>query len=255
MRRLFFVLIAFTLFYNPVFSWGPQGHKLIALIARSQLDHSVIENVNYYLENTTWEEAACWMDEKLNEPKYDYMKPWHFISFSKDKTYVQNVKEQNVVNKIEYCLRMLQYRSLQSVETINETLKLLFHLVADIHQPLHCGYPEDNGGADVRVIIVQKETTLHKLWDAEIIKDRKMDMWYYAKVLVGMKLGAKGRAEMERTDVVKWVNESRALLPDIYKINDGRIDQKYIDQFTPIVEVQLVKAGLRLATILNKYFK
>ncbi len=254
-KRVFYIFtVCFLLCSAPMFSWGPQGHKLVALIARSQLSDNVIETVNYYLKGTSWEEAACWMDEVQSNPKYDYMKPWHYVNIEKDKTYVQT-KEVNVVNKLEFCIRMLQYRSFQSEETINETLKLLFHLIGDIHQPLHCGYEEDKGGNTVHLYLVQKETNLHKLWDSEIIRERKMDIWYCAKVLVGMKLTDKGRKEIEKVDVLKWLNESRSLLPDVYKIAGGKIDQKYIDMNAPHVEQQLVKAGLRLAAILNQYFK
>jgi hypothetical protein len=70
-----------------------------------------------------------------------------------------------------------------------------------------------------------------------------------------MKLSDKKRTEIEKTDVIKWMNESRALLTEVYKINGGKIDQKYIDANAPVVEAQLIKAGLRLAAILNQYFK
>lgn len=255
MKRLFFVLIIGFLFQSmTVTAWGSQGHKLVALIARSQLSDAVIETVNYYLKGMSWEEAACWMDDVKDNSKYEYMKPWHYINIGKDKTYVQT-KDQNIVNKLEFYLRMLQYRSLQSEEMIHESLRMLFHLIGDIHQPLHCGYAEDNGGTTVQLYLVQKETNLHKVWDSEIIHEKKMDIWYCAKVLVGMKLTEKKRAELEKTDIVKWLNESRALLPEVYKISGSKIDQKYIDASAPLVEVQLVKAGLRLAAILNQYFK
>lgn len=254
MKRIFCFLIILLGLQQHVYGWGPQGHKLVALIARSQLSDNVIETVNFYLKGMSWEDAACWMDEMQDNSKYDYMKTWHYINIPKDKTYVQT-KEQNVVTKLEFCIRMLQYRSFQSEETINESLKLLFHLIGDIHQPLHCGYEEDKGGNTVHLYLVQKETNLHKLWDSEIIRERKMDMWYCAKVLVGMKLTDSKRKEIEKVDVVKWLSESRSLLPDVYSISGGKIDQKYIDLNAPHVERQLIKAGLRLAAILNQYFK
>lgn len=237
-----------------LWAWGPQGHKLIVQIARSQLDNNIVETVNYYLNGTSWDDAACWMDEVQSNSKYDYMKPWHYVNVEKDKTYVQT-KEQNVVTKLEFCIRMIQYRSLQSEEAIKETLKILFHLIGDIHQPLHCGYEEDKGGNNVHLYLVQKETNLHKLWDSEIIREKKIDMWYCAKALIAMNLTNQKRMEMEKIDVIKWMNESRSLLPEVYKVGTGKVDQKYIDSSAPIVEGQLIKAGLRLAAILKQYFK
>lgn len=238
----------------PAFSWGPQGHRLVVQIARSQLDANVIETVNYYLKGTTWEEAAVWMDEVQSNPKMDYMKTWHYINIPKDKVYVPS-KEPDVVNKIDYCLRMIQYRTYQAPDVIAETIKILFHLVGDIHQPLHCGYAEDRGGNDVELYMIQKETNLHRVWDSELIQERRMDMWYCAKVLVGMKLSDKKRAEIQKTNIPGWLQESRALLPEVYKFTGNRLDQKYVDSNIKVVEYQLVKAGLRLAAILNQYFK
>lgn len=248
-----FVCVFVCLSY-PAFSWGPQGHRLVALIARSQLEHSVIENINYYLKGVSWEEAANWMDQVQNEPKYDYMKTWHYVNVARDKTYV-TTKDNNVATRLEYCLRMLQYRAYQTEEVVHETLKQLFHLIGDIHQPLHCGYEEDRGGNDMKVYLILKETNLHKLWDSDIIENKRMDMWHCAKALVGMKLTDKKRADIEKTDVTAWVDESRSLLPTVYATNGNRVDQKYVDANAPVVEAQLIKAGLRLAAILNKYFK
>lgn len=238
----------------PAYSWGPQGHKLVALIARSQLDASVIETIDFYLKGTSWEDASTWMDDIQTNPKYDYMKPWHFVNIPKDKTYVPT-KEPNVVNKLEYCIRMLQYRAFQSEESVGETLKCLFHLVGDIHQPLHCGYAEDKEGSELRLYLVQKETNLHKVWDWEIIHEKKMDIWYCAKVLVGMKLTARKKEEIEKIEVLTWLNETRALLPEVYKFSGNKIDQRYVDVNAVHIETQIIKAGLRLAAILNKYFK
>lgn len=240
--------------FSRAWAWGPQGHRLVALIARSQLDREVISNVDYYLRGLSWEEAATWMDDIQREPKYEYMKTWHYINIEKDKTYVQT-KDNNVVNKLEYCMRMIQFKAYQTEETMHETLKILFHLVGDIHQPLHCGYEEDRGGNTIHLYLVQKETNLHKVWDSEIISNKNMDIWYLAKKLVGMRLTTKKRADIDKIDVVAWMNESRVLLPAVYATNGNKIDQKYVDANSPIVETQLIKAGLRLAAILNKYFK
>lgn len=244
-----FFLISFSF---PSLAWGPQGHILVALIARSQLSAEVISNVDFYLKGMTWEEAATWMDDRVMNQKYEEMKPWHFALH--DKTLV-NTKTPNLLNKLEFCIRMLQYRTLQSDESIHENLKLLFHLIGDLHQPLHVGYERDNGGADVNVYLIQKETTLYKLWEKEIIREKQMDIWYLAKSLVGMNLPDKRRADIEKLDLTRWMMETRMLIPEVYKINGGKLDQSYVDLNASRVELQLIKAGLRLASLLNKYFK
>lgn len=253
-RKLLIVLSLITLLVQPAVAWSPQGHILVALIARSQLSSEVISNVNFYLKGMTWEEAACWMDDRVLNPKAEETKTWCFALVDKDKTYVQS-KEPNLINKLEFCIRILQYRTLQSDESIHENLKLLFHLLGEIHQPLHCGYVSDRGGEEIDLYLIQKETNLFRLWDKEIIKEKKMDIWYLAKSLVGLNMSVKRKADIEKLDVMHWMQESRLLLPEIYKINGGKVDQLYVDMNAPRVEMQLIKAGLRLAALLNKYFK
>lgn len=194
------------------------------------------------------------MDDVQDNPSYDYIKPWHFVYVEKGKQYVPT-RDANLVNKLEYCLRMLQLKPYQTEQTMHETLKLLFHLVGDIHQPLHCGYPEDEGGQKIPLYIVMKETTLHRVWDSDIISSKKMGIWYMAKIIMSTNFTEKKIAELEKTDVIAWMNESRTLLPAIYNYNGKMLDPKYLEMNSPVVEQQLIKAGLRLAAILNRYFK
>jgi hypothetical protein len=248
------IVFLLTLLSLPGYAWGPQGHRLVALIARSQLDHEVISTIDYYLKGTSWEEAATWMDDVEMDPGTEDMTPWHYIYIGKDKTYVKT-KEENIINRLEFCLRMLEFRIYQPEESVQTLLKVLFHLVGDIHQPLHCGYEEDQGGRTIPLYLIQKETNLHRVWDTDIISNKNMDMWYLAKVLIGMKLPEQKRQELEKTDVVAWMQESRLLLPSVYALQGKKLDQQYIDNNAPLVEQQLIKAGLRLAAILNRYFK
>ena len=223
------------------------------MIAKSQLDRATIELIDFYLQGSTWEEAACWMDNVSTNPKYKSFIPCHFVYFPKDKTYTKT-KDENGINKLDYCMRMLQYRKLQSKETMNEIVKLIFHIIGDLHQPFHCGYPEDKVGFDYKVKFLNKESNLNAVWSDQIISEKKIDMWTCTNYLVGMNLTKKKREEVEKIDFVAWMLESRALLPNAYKITNGNIDKKYIDLNTAVIEEQLIKAGLRLASVLKMAF-
>ena len=119
----------------------------------------------------------------------------------------------------------------------------------------HTVYRQNKNLCNLDLYLIQKETNLFRLWDKEIIKEKKMDIWYLAKSLVGLNMSVKRKADIEKLDVMHWMQESRLLLPEIYKINGGKVDQLYVDMNAPRVELQLIKAGLRLAALLNKYFK
>ena len=53
-------------------------------------------------------------------------------------------------------------------------LKVIFHLIGDLHQPLHTGYASDRGGNTKSVRYFNKSTNLHYVWDELIIKSEKI---------------------------------------------------------------------------------
>ncbi len=55
--------------------------------------------------------------------------------------------------------------------------------------------------------------------------------------------------------MVEWHTESRAYLKEVYDYPKDGINEAYIDKSLPIIEKQLVIAGLRLASVLNETFK
>ncbi|WP_396187604.1 S1/P1 nuclease [Flavobacterium sp.] len=44
-------------------------------------------------------------------------------------------------------------------------------------------------------------------------------------------------------------------LPIIYKKRGNKINDEYVDTSVPIIENQILKAGIRLARVLNEVFK
>jgi hypothetical protein len=51
------------------------------------------------------------------------------------------------------------------------------------------------------------------------------------------------------------MNDSRQLLPKVYKFKDAIITDKYVAKNAPLVESQLIVGGMRLAHLLNEIFK
>jgi hypothetical protein len=246
---LFGILLCITL---KISAWDTRGHRIIAQVAKSSLDKTVIELVDYYLQGMSWDDAATWMDTVRTNPKNDFMKPWHFVNIARDNTYVKT-KDPNVINQLELCLNMLKQKAHLSLAIVNQQLRILFHLVGDIHQPLHCGNTEDNGGNMTQVKFQGKASTLHKLWDSQLMDAKTIDIWSCSKMLLGMP--QKERTAIQQIDVLAWANESRALLPKVYDFRNGTIDQAYADASAPIITQQLTRAGLRLASILNSNFR
>jgi len=247
-------LTAIFIFFIIPFSsmaWGSKGHKIIALFAKNCLEKPVIDSVKKYLGNVTFEDAAVWMDEIKSDKKYDYMKPWHYLNIEKDKTYVKT-KNPEIINELEIYINELKDKGQKDFSTIHAALKIIFHLVGDIHQPLHCGYGEDKGGNSIKLFFLNKETNLHAIWDSEIINEANITL--NECFIAANEMSNQEKNKIQTLNIETWMYESRNLLTTVYDFND-KINQDYIDKNKIIVKKQLVKAGIRLATVLNYVFR
>lgn len=234
------------------FAWGKTGHQIVAKIAKAHLEPGVLDSVQKYLGAMSFEDASTWMDEVRKDSSLNFMKPWHYVNVEKDKTYVKN-NEPNIINELDIVIADLKNRNGRKSEDINFSLKQLFHLVGDLHQPLHAGYGVDKGGNDINVKHEGKDKNLHWVWDSEIIKSKSITYEQVEKK--AMKLSSKKLKKVQVIDVLAWMNESRSYLPKVYKVKNNEIDQKYMDKNAKIIEKQLMHGGLRLAAVLNDSFR
>jgi len=251
-RNVNFLLILFVFATSRLFAWGEQGHKMVAQIAKSCLDKNVIDSVQFYLGKMSFKSASVWMDEIKKDKTYVYMNHWHYINIEKDASYVKT-SEENIVNQLEKAISTLRSKEPRDKKKIALQLRILFHLMGDLHQPLHAGYGEDRGGNDIDVDFLGEPSNLHKVWDIDIIEKGKVGLKSCYEFANG--LSQKEKQAFCKVDVVAWMNESRALLPEVYKFEKRIIDRQYLDKNKTVVQKQIVKAGIRLAAILNETFR
>jgi hypothetical protein len=244
-------IILCCMLQSTMFAWGKEGRHLVVEIAKGLLDKKVTDVVENYIGTINWSEASDYIEATATPRNAEMRKQWQKVLVPRDQTYVPT-KSPNLLNQIDFQLMVLSKRSMFPAKDVAEALKLLFALVPDAHQPLRCGYPDDQGGNNVNVTYAGKTASLLKLWDDDIIKLRKCDAWSLSKVL--MSLPQQERMQVQTAGHMIWFTESRALLKDVYTIKGGVIDDDYLNRAKPLVEKQLVKAALRLAALLKRYF-
>jgi len=252
MRKLTLIILFFALITsNNLLAWGADGHKIVASIAKTILNKEIADSVQFYLEEISFEGASVWMDEVRSNPKYDYLKPKHYINIEKDKTYVK-VETDNIVNELESVLSQLQNRKNISKAETKMALLILFHLAGDLHQPLHVGYADDKGGNTIKVTFNDKNSNLHRVWDSEIIEHEKINL---AVCLEQYSKYSKNEIKkLNQVNFVEWTNDSRTFLKDVYDFNGTELNSGYFSKNKTIVQTQLIKAGVRLASTLNLIF-
>jgi hypothetical protein len=233
-------------------AWGKKGHNIVAEVAYDRLDKGTRDRVTQYLGTTSFEDASTWMDEVRSDHAYDYMKPWHYVNIPQGQNYVANT-EENVVNEIDKVIAELQHKEKLSPEDIKKDIMILFHLVGDLHQPLHVGYKSDKGGNDIKVTYKGKPANLHWVWDNEIIESENItvkDCLNY-----GNKLPKAAIADYQKVNVSNWVAGIRPLLTNVYNYQGATIGDTYAQQNVSLIEQQLFMGGVRLAAVLELCFK
>lgn len=237
------------LFFSQAFAWGAEGHAIAARLAMRFVKQDVRNNILALIGNMKVDTAANWMDIMRSNADYDFMRTWHYIDFAKEQSYVADNSE-NIVNRLLITYNELSHINTLCTEQVRTDLMVLLHLMGDLHMPLHTGYDDDLGG---NKRIVQYDTlkthNLHTFWDEDIIRLTHITdetcLEYY---------NSKDADTLTAIDFAAWMKDSRSLLGDVYDFTGFTLDKAYLQKNKITVEKQLLKAGLRLAFILNKLF-
>ncbi|MFT3908617.1 MAG: S1/P1 nuclease [Ferruginibacter sp.] len=232
-------------------AWGKKGHELVAQIAFHYLDDSTKKIVKDFLGNLSIEEAANWMDDERSNDFYNYMRTWHYVNVEKGETYKPS-KDRDIVTVLHSAIQELKNYKNLSKKDIKRDLLLIFHLVGDLHQPLHTGYGSDKGGNTIDVSSPALSGNLHVIWDTQIIENRGITLDSCLKFYPT--LTATEIKQIQKIDVLAWMNGSRSLLDSVYNFQNSVLPNDYTDRNVPLIEKQLLFGGLRLAAILNAVF-
>jgi hypothetical protein len=251
---IFSIVLAASLYLIPTntFAWGAKGHALMAEIAFHFLDDSTKIKVKKYLGNLSIEEAANWMDNNRSNSYFDYMKTWHYLDMDKGEHYTPSA-ERNILTILFSAINDLKKINTLKKKDIKRDILLIFHLVGDLHQPLHTGYAIDKGGNTINVKSQNFSSNLHSAWDSQIIETEGITLDKCLQLYDSTYTIAK-KDSVQKINVLDWMYQSRSLLDTVYDYKNGVLDQAYIQRSVVIIENQLIKAGLRLASILKEIF-
>lgn len=235
--------------------------------------------------------AAAWADGYRSVPGGEYTYQWHWIDsqdtppavcntyYNRDCTkggcIVSAIANQSQI--LRDCIKSAQTNKITdgSNLTCSYALKWVTHFTADIAQPLHTSNL-GRGGNDFNVSFGGKtnNSVLHSIWDGAIVYSRAnkpifsnmtIDPYFAA-------LTQRVRNDDFFTPTSKWLTCTDPATPVDCAMdwavdsNTWNCDYVYSQDFTkpdlqtsgyfegayPIVEIQMSKAALRLATWLNK---
>ncbi len=252
MKKLVLVLFSFLLMVES-FGWGVTGHRATGLIAEQYLNTKARKRIKQILGQESLAMVSTWMDEIRSDSTYNYTTDWHWTTIPDGGKYedVEGNPDGKVVMMIEKFTKELKSGKLTAKQQ-GEYLKMLVHMVGDIHQPLHVGKPGDRGGNEVKVKWAGDDSNLHRVWDSDMIDDSKLSYTELAQFLA--KPDAATIKKWQQTSVRDWAKESMALRPAVYNIGKGSLGYRYSYVNLPSVRERILQAGVRLAGLLNQIY-
>jgi hypothetical protein len=252
MKRVTIALLLSVIFIN-TYGWGPTGHRVTGWIAEKYLNKKASLALQKILKGQSLAMASTWMDEVKSDSTYDYMEDWHWVTIPFGQTYDQTTKNPkgDIIATIERIIGELKTANLSDAKKL-ENIRILIHLVGDIHQPLHVGGRADRGGNDVKVNWFRSDSNLHRVWDSDMIDDSKLSYTELAQSLD--RPGTEQLKKWQRARAREWAAESQSYEKNVYSTGNGRLGYEYTYKNWHLVRLRLLQAGVRLAGILNELY-
>ncbi len=241
-------------------AWGALGHRIVGQIADTYLTRTAKKEIFKILGNESIAMASNWPDFIKSDPAYSYLNNWHYINLKAGlsetalKNYLATDTVTDAYTKINWLTAELKNKELEKDKKVLY-LRLLIHIVGDIHQPLHTGRFEDLGGNRIRVTWFKDSVNLHQVWDEKLIDLQELSYTEYATAI---NFTTKDqRKQWQAEPLSDWIWQSYQIAEKIYgdiKPND-RLSYQYNFKFITRVNQQLLKGGVHLAGLLNEIFK
>ena len=252
MKNLGVTILLFHLVIT-AFAWGSTGHRVTGWIAEKNVSKKAKKELDRILGGQSLAMASNWMDEIRSDSIYNYAEDWHFVTIPQGKTYAETKKNPkgDVIQTIERLITALKSKKLNAKDEA-EHLKMLIHLIGDIHQPLHVGAEGDHGGNDIKLTWFRSESNLHRVWDSQMIDDTNLSYTELAESLE--KPGKDKISSWQKSSVEQWATESISYRDNVYNYGNGKLGYKYAYDNFHIVRYRLLQAGIRLAGVLNDIY-
>ena len=242
------------------FAWGNIGHRVVAKIAESRLTPGALAKVYALTGQDTLADIANWPDWIKSDDHWNTTTPvWHYVSIPDGQTYedIPHSDKGDLFQAIQRFTKEVGDKSLPKQKRW-EALAFLVHLVGDIHQPLHVGRVDDQGGNAVKLTWFDKNSNLHEIWDEKVIEMEKMS--YNDYVLFIDKKDMSRENVWAQAPLQVWMEESMNLRNVVYDnvpvVNPGQTlpkswEYKYYYNVKNTLNQRMLMAGVRLAALLE----
>jgi hypothetical protein len=267
---------------------GEQRAKVVAILKKHPHydEFLAAERIDGYTEDEwVFMRAATWADWIRSHHQAEYNHgPWHYTDYPfipagsafKAEDHKQDPDQPNIVNTLTTCVDKIKNGSDEEKAIY---MCWLFHLVGDMHQPLHTTsmfsekFPQgDRGGNLVLIRIRTNPVNLHSFWDCLLgnsisVAEIGKDVYQIQQVMLEPSETTKRELANNQT-FESWAKEGHEICKTAVYL-DGKLEFTVADQKAPpspnpidldeyatnsgkLARVQIGKAGQRLADIVAK---
>ena len=268
MKKITTALICAIMLFSSIsaFGWGPKGHDVVAAIAERHLTKKTKKALNELLDGKSIVYYSSWMDNIQNSPYwndgYNKTKTWHYANVDKGLTYQTMTK--NPKGDVVTGLEMLTKELKENYDNLTDSMrvdyvKMIVHMVGDMHCPMHAGRLSDRGGNQMKVKWFGQNSNLHSVWDSKMIDSARK--WNYSEWADQLdRTDKKFKKSVMRGTFEEWFTDTVEYAASIYEYVENidaetpNLSYQFVYDFSPLLEDRLLVGGYRLAYVLNSIF-
>jgi hypothetical protein len=249
-------VIATIFMGRPLAAWGPEGHRVVGLLAARQLT----PDVKVELRGIVGSDDPVAMAELCNWP--DAYRATDAGAWSALQHYINVPPHAHSYERARDCVNgscsaeaFKKYAGELGDSSIPgerrwQAWAWVCHLAGEIHQPLHNGYAHDRGGNDFEVVYRGREMNLHHFWDHALLSANYAD-WTQLTTDLAPLLNPGSASSWRPEQVDGWVVESHKIVKLYGYPDTPEITQEFAAERWLLARSQLALAATRLAAAVN----
>lgn len=260
MKKLVCLVVLLLTVSASLSAFSNREHSTVATIAEKYMSRKAKKAVNEILKGESMVTYAVYPDVHRKDLLRDGEQVPHTFPVAEDLNSLDFEKKSAVVSLENAINELKDWKNLDEQRRF-EDLVIVIHLVGDIHCPSHVGEPKKASSLRPKKYVNQKDTIrFHQAWDS----------YFVAKSFVGGNLELaqiadvatpKQRAEFQKGTPADWALENfKESYPfthdtDMPESRIVTVDRPYMLDHALHAKRQVMKAGYRLAKVLNDLFK
>lgn len=246
--------------FSRAHAFGKIGHDAVAAIAEANLTPTAKATIEKYLGGRSIVYYASWLDNVRRTPEYGHTNGLHCAAVNASgKHKMWNKKRYRAYEGINTEMEKVGgggYREMTD-SAVAVSIKILVHLVGDIHCPSHTFF---KGLSQNRYFYLDSvRYKFHSFWDGGIFD--LAHKWYYDDYRYQLDRCSKEEKEaIVSGTLIDWIEENAVIVRPLYDIfiperNFNRAEtEELILNMSELSDNQVLKAGYRLAHVLNSVF-